>query len=533
MTQFMRPTGTPTTVGWTGSAADVADSGGVNDATFIESPLSPTSASYWDCALSGVTDPNTDEGLVLRFRPVLNLAGGDSKSVTIRLYRSSDGLIIVSQATTVTSPIGEIAVGLTPAQAALIASYSPGALRVRVSAEPAGRAILSQADFTYLGHYVIDGNLAGTDPEWGGCLTHRYVGGQLRLMIWSGGRILEFALPTTYGSAITTVTNSWANLWKQSPPGYWPISNGKYLGIWWDEPAQRLWTTLAVDYPGNAAEGIDFRGIYTHQLNNDGSVGALRGPWKLEGIGQRKMYGGFQAVPAWFQSAYGTGPYCTGWGGYLSLADQYVAASFGGTFYTLPDPTAYSDDTDLPAATVRTGMVHGTRTNRGRRTTTNYRDYYDTQVLGDPPTTEPLGPYDPTNNGGLGTFSYGDSYWNTGCWIDGTSRHGFLAVASLNGGQAYYWGSTLNSTAKQFEVHVFDPAHFGEAIQGGRVATTVQPTTMFEITPPGLGAGRSGNTMAGTIAGATYDSTTRLLYLHGVWITPSIDNRIYVFQVNA
>lgn len=80
---------------------------------------------------------------------------------------------------------------------------------------------------------------------------------------------------------------------------------------------------------------------------------------------------------------------------------------------------------------------------------------------------------------------------------------------------------------------MFDPSQFGDCILGKRPPESVQPATMFELTLDGLGAGREGNGPMGNVAGACYVVSEGRLYVYGTWITPSVDCRIYVYQVNA
>lgn len=132
---------------------------------------------------------------------------------------------------------------------------------------------------------------------------------QVLFMGFDGGqlKLVEVAKPASLSSRIDAATAVWSGLWPRLEE-----PNGKIGGIWWNEQQQRLWTTLAIDYPGDASAGNHYRGIHTRSLGSNGSVSTFRGPWKLEGVGQRRMYGGFQAVPQWFQTQYGTGPYAAG-----------------------------------------------------------------------------------------------------------------------------------------------------------------------------------------------------------------------------
>jgi hypothetical protein len=105
------------------------------------------------------------------------------------------------------------------------------------------RSILGQNDFTYRGYYVV----WSPDPvptSFAQGFTHRYVGGQVRFLWLAyagpgiGHYLLECSLPSNYGGSVTT-TNQWNDIWN----GTYSSDAGKWIGLWWDEPAQRLWTT--------------------------------------------------------------------------------------------------------------------------------------------------------------------------------------------------------------------------------------------------------------------------------------------------
>ena len=112
---------------------------------------------------------------------------------------------------------------------------------------PQGRVLLTPRDFAYLGcrlPYTVVG-----DYPLG--FTHRYVGGQLRFL--TGSFVLkEFAPPAGgLGGSVTALTNSWSDIWTGtglSPTGAW-------VGLWFEQAQERLWTTWAIDYPDDSEGG--------------------------------------------------------------------------------------------------------------------------------------------------------------------------------------------------------------------------------------------------------------------------------------
>ncbi len=386
------------------------------------------------------------------------------------------------------------------------------------------RTLLQPSDVTYLGYYDLKTD--GADSVYRQGLTHRYVNGQLRFLNMNlNGRLDEWTVAgKPFGALVTTRTRSW------------PAIGGLlgFRGFWWEESTQRLWSVAATDYTTTV---IPTR-IFTRTLNDDGTISHLHGPVSLEGISAKRVYGGVQPVPAWFQQQYGVGPYVAGFGGYTSLVNAGGGASIGPTLYALLDPAGFPDGATIPSNSFKTLMDYAPAgTYRGRRVTIpiNYYDGGDPRPNpSTPPTVPPAAGARWLSPGpdGLGYWVWGDSYWNTGQWIDTPTKTGFLAIASLGGGKCYYMSSSLHSDKQQYELHIFDPATLGQSAQGLVKPSAVRPASMTELILPGLGGGKSGNGPTKNIGGATYDPISGRLYLMGYWTDKTI-NRLYVFQVAA
>jgi len=305
------------------------------------------------------------------------------------------------------------------------------------------KTLLQPSDFTYLGYYDVKFSVYGQG------LTYRYVNGDLRFLTltWDNGQgdLLEFSLAgKNLGDSIDTTTNTWPSLMSMG---------GKLDGLWWDDAKQRLWTESAISYNPN----YENTNIITQTLNSNGTVSNVHGPISLEGIGAKRVFGGAQNVPTWFQQLYGVGPYVVGWGGITSLLAEGSVASLGGTMYAIPDPANYADNTIIPANQFKILMDHSsgstsydwyssgshpTSFDRGERSTVpvNYFDGGDTRPNGNcsgcngtRPTNPPVpgaGWLSPAPDG-IARWTWEDTYTNTGNWIDSTTKTGFVTVADL------------------------------------------------------------------------------------------------------
>ncbi len=375
------------------------------------------------------------------------------------------------------------------------------------------KPILGQSDFVYQGYYIVQNGGDFQELYWGQGFTHRYVGGQLRFLALSHIHLgaylplVEFASPASgLGGTVTAKTNWWDNIWAGTGTDYLG-----WTGLWYEEANNRLWTTSAVDYPDDT-QGAFTKAIAVRTLNSDGTISNAAGPWGLQGIQQRRVYGGVVGVPSWFQTTYGTGPYATGWGGYASRMSAGGGVSLGPTFYTFPEPTGYPAGNDtIPTSAFKALMDHSaallgadwyangvpTSFDRGVRNT-DVINQYDTPYWQSPAPD------------GLGRWTWGDSNWNTGCWIETSDKQGFILIPLLCSGRTWYETSTLHCEHMTTEIQVFDPNMLGQVAQGTRASWNTYPTNRWEITsvctPLGLMWGHDGN---GTQGGPSGTRTTQ------------------------
>jgi hypothetical protein len=367
-----------------------------------------------------------------------------------------------------------------------------------------GTATLQPSDVVYEGYRSVRTN--GEASTYGKALTHRYVNGELRFLILShDGKLMEFA-PGALGGTVTATTATW-----QLPSGM----VDDFTGIWWEAAKNRLWVTRTLDY-GEASSYYPTR-ISVLTLGS-ASVSNVK-TFSLQGVPSKQVFGGAQALPASAQAELGcTGkPYLVGWGGYTSLMAQTSPASVGPAMFCIPDPDTLSNGATVPSSGFKT-LLNAVG-NRGIRRTAVH-----SQVDADQPDGgQWVGP----NADGTYDFTWHDSYYNTGMWIEGATKRGYVSIASLGTGTVRYADGGVQVDGTAFEMHIWNPSRLDDGL-------LTRPDSMTVLNLP------RGNTRAwtdygvGKITGATYDATSGRMYLIGFpFGTDNYTGRLYSFIVNT
>ncbi len=294
---------------------------------------------------------------------------------------------------------------------------------------PTPGAVLTAADFTYLGSITGNNNFAeGSVYSLG--IGHRYVGGELRFLVFAhnehldtdGGTLVEFKMPAGgFGSSLSRAdwTNSWKGIdvWQfRDMRPFQAAVDGFQGGLNYDDG--RLWTSIGIDYASNQTQLMTC-GVCACELSNSspGVVSNYHGLYGFEGVSGRALSGTVRKNPQWFQDAYGVGPFMYGcgggafsvvtagvmsWGLFLLAGNDITAHGYAqhtlnsdGVPDGYPDPGDGSDWTVpasafVPCADHRTGTLaavdwYDSYTgpgyvppfDRGYRFSTNYLNYLD------------------------------------------------------------------------------------------------------------------------------------------------------------
>lgn len=170
--------------------------------------------------------------------------------------------------------------------------------------------------------------------------------------------------------------------------------------------------------------------------------------------------------------------------------------------------------------------------------TTTYQFLVDVR-----PPQPPQGSWQSPAPDGNGRWVWGDSYTGTTCWIDTPNKTGIVCIGAFSRGKTWYHapGNYLGSDSGSAEIHIFDPNDLGKVKLGQKNPWNVQPISIKDITNDLLQlniCSASRNMAGNNVAGATFDSTTKRLWLFCPGINANYDHAGYdcilaCYQVNC
>lgn len=397
------------------------------------------------------------------------------------------------------------------------------------------KSVIQQSDFTYLGCFRVPTNVNSTyGTDYGYGLTHRYVGGTMRLMSVTGAPnanlLYEMTPPGTLDTDATPDTFAtevafWGDIYQDKRYLYQDGgTGGNVWGLHWDDTDQRLYWMYQDSY--NAANDADCCIGYS-TLNDTTTVGTGIGAWRMPASIGCKVVKGMTGVPSAFASTYLSGKrLAVGFGGYESAATT-GPASMGPALFAIDPPslgvTADRDYLPTPVtlinhpynSTAYTSPMRGVRDN-------NYTTEYDTWYA----------------VGATGYYTWSDLWRQSGVWIDTPTKHGFLVLMVLGNGRVWYELSKGHATSGTHDWVVYDPADLASVAASTESADLVQPSTRWLGEFPHITYPLAGweNEAGPIITGMTFDATTRRLYvLVRFAFKPDLADRplVYVYELGA
>jgi hypothetical protein len=404
------------------------------------------------------------------------------------------------------------------------------------TADPLNKTVPTQANFTYLGSFLMPTSANGNDTAGStGGFTMRYLNGQLDFLatthIYTGGLVYEVAYPGIgTGSNLPTaqVTHFWGDIYSGQK---WTNSGGSSLtsggndtyGLFYDPSSGRLYWNYGwwynSSYPNDPSLGYS-------TLNDTTGTATGVGDWSLANRYEKFDRGGMLAIPQWFATRYTGGMTLgVGFGGYYSIASTI---SWGPSLAAINPPDIITNPSQSALANVPL-LGYPTGEPRANRDP-NYTSYYDGGNF-----PGQLGPFNPVN--GVGQWTDSDSIGGA-TWIDTPSLGGVLFIAKVGHGNVYYQSSDRHADGGgTFEWIVYSPADLAAVASGAKQQWEIQPK--YEWTMPSLPMGPldvNNYTGDGTsqIGGIAFDPTTNRMYVE---VNGAVQNgsevfpEVYVYQV--
>lgn len=394
---------------------------------------------------------------------------------------------------------------------------------------PVNKAVLTAADFSFVGAFRLPFNVNGQDAGYGRGLAHRYVNGELRFLTMTlPNNVYEVAFPGTTLNAPYPLAQT-ARYWGDVYHGKRQLDGGasRESGVWglyWDAPDHRLYWSYGDGY--NAVSAND-PSIGYSTLNDQNGTSQAAGAWRFAGRGCKATMGGITPIPRWFADAYCGGRRLgAGFGGYFSIVGVGPAHLGPALCAFAPPDLAINPNLSTLAFNDLVGypfnLTPYTAPDRCHRDT-DYTNEFDG--------------WNPRD--GVGYFSWTDYIWQGAVWIDTPTKHGLVYFPTLGNGRTWYQNSTLNATRASHWWFVYDPADLARVAQGQKQQWEIQPRNTWRVNYPGMLNPLPGwsDEPRNMITGVTFDPATGHLYIavRFGWATGGAGENghtIYVYKVN-
>lgn len=411
------------------------------------------------------------------------------------------------------------------------------------------KAVLNQTSFKCIGSCKLPQSAGGADTAYTlGGLAHRYVNGELHFLttahVYTGGLVYEADCPSFSLSNPQRgkVTRFWGDIytghkWVGNDGGSSDLSGGVgTYGLYFDPANNRLYWNYGHWYnatnPNNPSIGCSY-------LNDQNGVATGLGAWGLNNVPEKYIRGGVTPIPQWFANSYTGGRnLAAGNGGYFSIISS---GSLGPSLAALSSPVGNPDRSSVSNVLLLGYPLGNQDSSHGRGwRTPNYNSTYDSGQWNPAPlpsgTTSPF----PANNnygGKVGYWTWSDSIFGGGTWIDLPNAAGVLFLAKVGTGNVYYQTSDRHAQGGAYIWIVYNPKDLAAVASGAKQSWQIQPTYIWEDdgTLPCDTNGFSGDGSV-QIGGASFDPTSNRLY---VCVTSGTDwngseswPSVYAYQVS-
>jgi len=389
----------------------------------------------------------------------------------------------------------------------------------KAAAATSSKQILTQADFNYIGAFLLPTSGVNGDPIWGQGLAHRYVNGELRMFAYawnptSAQNMYEVKVPTPSSTSppTATVVRNWGDVAGSKRVG-------QMFGLYWDEQDKRMyWNSQNVYNTQNP----DDPGVGYSTLNDTTGAITIVGAWRFTGRGTKAINTCVLPIPQWFADAYAgarrLGAGCGGYQSIIATGPAHLGPAL--TAFNPPNVATNPDGSSVSFVNLVGYPFQNNPIDCNKRATrdTNYVDDFDG--------------CNPVN--GVGHWSWSDRLWQSAAWIDLPDKSGLVYFPTLVYGREWYETSTLHGMGATHWWYVYDTADLAAVTQGQKQQHEIQAKNTWPVQYAGLSYPLprwDGGDPADLVSGVTYDSTARRVYIAVRFAGANGATKVYVYEV--
>ena len=133
---------------------------------------------------------------------------------------------------------------------------------------------------------------------------------------------------------------------------------------------------------------------------------------------------------------------------------------------------------------------------------------------------------------GVGYWSWTDVIWQAAVWIDLPTKHGVLFFPNQGNGRLWYGNGGVNEEHGSNWWYTYDPKDLATVAQGVTPQWSIQAARTWSVHYPGLSYPLTGFATNQQVTGATYDDSTRRLYLAVSFAGSNSETVVYVYEVS-
>ncbi len=356
---------------------------------------------------------------------------------------------------------------------------------------PPARRLVEAGDMRFEGTFLLP-QLLGNDADTrilgrAGCLTHRYVDGELYLMAGGGNnrngspngepyRVSLAPLRTERPYNVAIEVKRYGDVYSGKRVGVDDVSiSHDFLGCYWDESTQRWYATYGDGYWGGSGDVASVVVSSLDEGRDDSETGSGTGiaAYKFDGLGYKHRQTGVLPIPDDFAEAHTGGRRLgIGLGGYFSLFMTAGGVSMGPSLVAFDPPKGphlaslpWTPLVQYPGSLDPKSSVDRANRPAGAAPVQQFLDEW--------PNTK---------------FTWTD--WVGGAvWIRTPTLQGLMFFVTLGTGAAEYVNSQFGAEGAESWALVYDEDDLARVAEGQVDPDDIQPKASWKIEYPGLDYG--------------------------------------------